>query len=294
MNDLPNLLSPFTLGEVQLKNRAVMSPMTRSRAIDNVPNDLMAQYYAQRAGAGLIITEGTAPSANGLGYPHIPGAYSKPQVEGWRKVTDAVHEGGAKIFLQLMHVGRIAHPLNLPDGAEIVAPSAIAAAGKMYTDEKGPQPHPTPRAMSDADVEAAIDEFVTAGRNAIAAGFDGVELHAANGYLLEQFLNPKSNQRDDAWGGSKENRNRFVVETARRAAEAIGAGHVGIRLPPYGVFNDVGPYEGIDEQYRALAGALGEIGLAYIHIVDHSAMGAPEFPMRSSRRCARRSADRSS
>ena len=250
MKDFPNLLSPFTLGEVQLKNRAVMSPMTRSRAIDNVPNDLMAQYYAQRAGAGLIITEGTAPSANGLSYPRIPGAYSKPQVEGWRKVTDAVHEGGAKIFLQLMHVGRIAHPLNLPDGAEIVAPSAIAAAGKMYIDEKGPQPHPTPRAMSDADVEAAIDEFVTAGRNAIAAGFDGVELHAANGYLLEQFLNPKSNQRDDAWGGSKENRNRFVVETARRVAEATGAGHVGIRPSRYGDFNDVGPYEGIDEQYR--------------------------------------------
>lgn len=278
MSQLSILTSPMSLGPIELQNRVVMAPMTRSRAIDNIPNDLMAEYYGQRSGAGLIITEGTAPSANGLGYARIPGAYSEAQAAGWRKVADAVHAGGARIFIQLMHVGRIGHPLNLPEGGELVAPSAIAAAGEMYTDQEGPKPHPTPKAMTADDVEQAIEEFVAASRNVIAAGIDGVELHAANGYLIDQFINPRSNQRDDAWGGSAEARNRFAIEVARRTADAIGKERVGIRISPYGVFNDLTPFEGIDEQYLALAKALGELGIAYVHIVDHAAMGAPEVP----------------
>lgn len=275
MSHLTHLFSSFTLGDVPLSNRIVMAPMTRSRAIDNIPNDLMARYYAQRADAGLLVTEGVAPSPSGLGYARIPGIYSQAQIDGWRGVTDAVHAAGGRIFIQLMHVGRIGHTNNLPDGGELVAPSAIAAAGEMYTDVAGPQPHSMPREMTAADIETAIEEYVTASRNAITAGFDGIELHAANGYLLNQFLNPRSNQRTDAWGGSAEARNRFVIEVARRTAAAVGSGRVGIRLSPYGVFNDLIPFEGIEEQYADLAEALGALDLAYAHLVDHSSMGAP-------------------
>jgi N-ethylmaleimide reductase len=279
MPNIPQLRSPFALGDITLTNRAVMSPMTRSRAIGNVPNDSMAEYYAQRAqDAGLIITEGTSPSPNGLGYPRIPGAFSEAQVAGWKKVTDAVHAKGSHIFLQLMHTGRIGHPNNLPKGAEIIAPSAVVAAGSMYTDQEGPKEHPTPRALTEAEVESTIEEFVSASKNAIAAGFDGVELHGANGYLIEQFLNPRSNERTDAWGGSADARNHFALEVARRTAEAIGAKRVGIRLSPYGAFNDLSAFEGIDSQYEALAAGLGKLGLGYIHVVDHSGMGAPAVP----------------
>jgi N-ethylmaleimide reductase len=250
------LFDPFSSDALQLKNHIVMAPLTRSRAVEqNTPNDLMAEYYAQRAGAGLIITEGTSPSPNGLGYPRIPGLFNAAQVAGWRKVTDAVHAKGAKIFVQLMHTGRVGHPHNLPAGAEVVAPSAITLSGEMYTDQAGPQPHPQPRAMTQADVDHALGEYVHAARLAIEAGFHGVELHAANGYLLEQFLNPKANQRTDAYGGSGENRNRFVLAVARAVVDAIGAARVGIRLSPYGVFNDTGEFEGIEVQYLALARA---------------------------------------
>ena len=276
MSDL--LDSPFTLGATPLKNRVVMAPMTRSRAIDNVPNALMAEYYAARAEAGLIIAEGTAPSRNGLGYPRTPGAYSPAQRDGWRRVTDAVHDRGGRIALQLMHVGRIGHPLNVPEGGELVAPSAVAAAGQMYTDAEGPKDHPTPRAMTAADLAATRDEYVHAARLAIDAGFDLVELHGANGYLLDQFLHPQSNRRTDGYGGSPDNRNRFVLEVARAVGEAIGFERVGIRLSPYGVFNDLAPFEGIDDQFVALAKGLGALGLAYLHTVDHSAMGAPPVP----------------
>src|SRR3954466_4714870 len=170
-----------------LSNRVVMSPMTRSRAVEaNTPNALMAEYYGQRASAGLIITEGTSPSPNGLGYARIPGIFSAEQVAGWKKVTDAVHARGARIFVQLMHTGRLGHALNLPAGAKVIGPSAVAAAGEMYTDAEGMKPHPTPAAMTETDIEAAIAEFVQAAGNAVAAGFDGIELHGANGYLLEQ------------------------------------------------------------------------------------------------------------
>jgi N-ethylmaleimide reductase len=197
------LYSPTNLGQLALKNHLVMSPLTRNRATDNVPNDLMVEYYAQRASsAGLIITEGTSPSPNGLGYPRVPGIFSAAQVAGWKRVTEAVHAKGTKIFVQLMHTGRIGHPNNLPAGASVVGPSAVAAAGEIYTDAEGPKPHAEPKAMAEADVKTAIGEYVQAAKNAVAAGFDGIELHGANGYLIEQFIRPNSNRRTDAYGGS--------------------------------------------------------------------------------------------
>lgn len=272
-----DLFAPTQLGSLTLRNRLVMAPMTRSRAIGGVPNTLMAAYYEQRAGAGLIITEGTSPSPNGLGYLNIPGIFTKPQLLGWQAVTEAVHRKGGRIFIQLMHTGRIGHPANLgPDGA-LLGPSAVAAAGEIFT-PSGLQPHPTPREMSEADIARAIEEFVQAGRNAREAGFDGVELHAANGYLLEQFLNPRANRRQDAWGGDDRKRARFVLEVARAVSKAIGTERVGIRLSPYGIFNDLGPFEGIDGAYVSLAKELGRVGLVYLHLVDHSAMGAPPVP----------------
>lgn len=272
------LFEPYQLGSITLSNRTVMAPMTRSRAIGYIPNDLMAEYYAQRADAGLIITEGVSPSPNGLGYARIPGIYLQEQVEGWKKVADAVHAAGGKIFMQLMHTGRVSHQLNMPEGSEIVAPSAVKLEGEMYTDQEGMQPYPTPKAMTEADVLQAIQEYVTAAKNAIEAGFDGVELHGANGYLVNQFISPVTNQRTDSWGGSVENRNKFAIEVARLVVEAIGAEKTGIRLSPYGVFNGVHAFEGIDEAYTQLAAELGKLNLAYIHLVDHSSMGAPEVP----------------
>ena len=274
-----SLFAPTRVGSSALQNRLVMAPMTRSRAIDaNTPNDLMAEYYGQRAGAGLIITEGTSPSPNGTGYPRIPGIWSQAQVAGWRKTTDAVHAQGGRIFVQLMHTGRVGHPLNLPAGAELLAPSAVAAEGEMYTDARGLQPHPVPREMTDAEVRAALEEFVHASRNAIEAGFDGVELHGANGYLIEQFLSPQTNRRADAWGGSVERRQRFALEVAKAVAAAIGGERVGIRLSPYGVNAGMKPYPEIEATYTTLVPRLASTGIQYVHVVDHSAMGAPPVP----------------
>jgi N-ethylmaleimide reductase len=272
------LFSKAALGPLALHNHMVMAPLTRSRATGNIPNDLMAEYYAQRASAGLIITEGTSPSPNGLGYPRIPGIFSADQVAGWKTVTDAVHARGAKMFVQLMHTGRIGHALNLPAGAKVVAPSAIAAAGEMYTDAEGMKPLPIPVAMTENDVKAAIAEFVQAARNAMAAGFDGIELHGANGYLLEQFIRPNSNQRTDKYGGSIENRARFMLEVAEATIAAIGKDKVGIRLSPFGVFNDMPLYPEMEADYTYLARTLNAAGLAYIHLVDHSSQGAPIVP----------------
>ena len=274
----PQLFSSYRLGDIELPNRAVMAPMTRSRAIDGVPNALMAEYYGQRAAAGLILTEGTSPSPNGMGYPRIPGLYSRAQVDGWKLVTDAVHAKGGHIFAQLMHVGRIGHPANMPEGSELIAPSPLQPPGEMYTDAKGMQAYPTPREMTQDDIEAAIEEYVTASKNAIAAGFDGVELHGANGYLIDQFLNPISNQRTDEYGGSVENQARFAIEVARATSDAIGAQRVGIRLSPFGAFNGLGEFEGTEDAFEAYAKELGEVGLVYLHLVDHSAMGAPPVP----------------
>lgn len=273
------LFSPTTLAGLKLKNRFVMAPMTRSRAVENnAPNALVAEYYAQRSGAGMIVTEGTSPSPNGLGYARIPGLYSQAQIEGWKLVTKAVHEKGSTIFVQLMHTGRVGHEANLPAGAKVLAPSAVTCPGQMWTDAKGMLDHTPPQAMTEAEVLSTIAEYVQAAKNAIAAGFDGVELHAANGYLMEQFLHPVTNVRTDGWGGSAENRNRFVLEVAKQTAAAIGKEKVGIRVSPHGAFNGTGPFEGVDAQHVALASGLSALGLAYLHVVDHSSMGAPKVP----------------
>lgn len=272
------LFSKFTLGSIELKNRVVMAPMTRCRAINNLPNELITEYYRQRSSAGLIITEGVSPSPNGLGYARIPGIFSKEQIEGWKKVTEAVHKEGGKIFIQLMHTGRVSHPDNLPEGATVIAPSAVAIGGEMYTDNKGMLPHPTPKEMSLDEIETTIKEYIQASKNAIEAGFDGVELHGANGYLIDQFINTSTNKRTDKYGGLKENRARFAVEVAKGVAEAIGADKTGIRLSPYGVFNEMEIFQDIEDTFEYLASELGKLNLAYIHIVDHSSQGAPEVP----------------
>ena len=269
------LLSKATLGPLTLENHLVMSPMTRSRAIGNVPNDLMAQYYAQRASAGLIVSEGTSPSPNGLGYPRIPGIFSAEQVKGWAEVARAVHAAGGKMFIQLMHTGRIGHPLNLPAGARVLGPSAVAAKEEMYTDAEGMKALPTPEAMSEADIRTAVAEYAQAAKNTVEAGFEGVELHGANGYLLEQFLRPTSNLRTDQYGGGIENRARFVLEVVDAAIAAIGKDKVGIRLSPYGVFNDMPLYPEMEADYGYLEQKLDAAGLLYVHLVDHSSMGAP-------------------
>ncbi|HMO50282.1 MAG TPA: alkene reductase [Kiritimatiellia bacterium] len=279
MTDQVSLFSAFTLGDITLANRVVMAPMTRCRATaDHTPTPLMATYYAQRATAGLIVTEGTSPSSDGLGYARIPGIFNEAQVTAWRAVTDAVHARGGRIFVQMMHTGRVSHPLNMPEGTRVLAPSAIGMSGTMWTDQQGMQPYPVPVEMTDTDIEQAIETFVAGAEAAMKAGFDGVELHGANGYLIDQFLNTASNRRTDRWGGSVENRLRFAVEVAKRVAEKIGAGRVGMRISPFGVFNDMKPDEEMGALYALLAAHLSEIGLAYIHVVDHSAMGAPAVP----------------
>lgn len=272
------LFEPTTLGKIPLKNRIVMAPMTRSRALHNIPNELMAKYYGQRAGAGLIITEGVSPSLNGLGYARIPGLFNADHVKGWRLVTEAVHKNGGKIFIQLMHTGRVGHPLNLPHGALVFGPSAIAAPGEIWTDEMGQQPFPVPLVMNETEIQKAIQEFAHASELAMDSGFDGVELHGANGYLIDQFLNVASNQRGDIWGGSIENRLRFAVEVAAACAKKIGGDRVGIRVSPYGAFNGMTPDPQMDFLYEQLSLALNKVGLVYIHVVDHSSMGAPTVP----------------
>jgi len=274
MSDL--LFSEFKLGRVTLKNRVVMAPMTRSRSPQNIPAEYVATYYAQRADAGLIVTEGTSPSPDGVGYARIPGLYNDAQEAAWKKVTDAVHAAGGRIFVQLMHTGRVGHEANLPPGARVVAPSAVALAGEMYTDAKGPQPHPVPHALTEPEIEHVLGEYVSASKRAIAAGFDGVELHGANGYLIEQFLNTASNQRTDGWGGTVAGRVRFAAEVARRVAAAIGGDRVGIRLSPAGGNGGMVVDADTDAVYLQLAKELRAAGLVYVHVVDHSAMGGPK------------------
>ena len=230
-----------------------MAPMTRSRAIGNIPNQLIAEYYKQRSGAGLIITEGTSPSPNGLGYARIPGIFSKEQIEGWKLVTDAVHSTGSKIFIQFMHTGRVSHALNLPEGAKVLAPSAVKLDGQTYTDAGGMVDNPVPEAMTAEDLQSTKAEFLQAAINAIESGFDGVELHGANGYLLEQFISPITNVRTDEYGGSIENRCRFILEVAEGIVKAKGKERTAIRFSPYGVNAVMSPYPEIEETYLYLA-----------------------------------------
>ena len=273
------LIEPFAARSLHLENRVVMAPMTRSRAVEaNTPNALMAEYYGQRSSAGLIISEGTSPSPNGLGYARIPGLYNQAQVDGWKLVTQAVHDRGGKIFVQLMHTGRVAHVANLPAGAEVVGPGTDVCPGEMWTDSQGMQPHSAPRAMTESDVAHAVDEYAQSARLAMTAGFDGVELHGANGYLIEQFLNSNVNHRQDGYGRTPEGRNRFALEVARATVSAIGKDKVGIRLSPYGAFNATGAFADVEAQFLQLARELSSIGLLYLHLVDHSAMGAPPVP----------------
>jgi N-ethylmaleimide reductase len=272
---MEKLFTPFKKGSLQLKNHLVMAPMTRSRAIGNIPNELMATYYAQRSGAGLIVTEGTSPSPEGLGYPRIPGIYSEAQVAGWKKVTHAVHQNGSKIFLQLMHTGRIAHVANLPDGIMPVGPSDIKAAGEIFTDSLGMQEHSVPTALSLDGISGVIADFVQASKNAVLAGFDGVELHGSNGYLLEQFLNPHVNNRTDQYGGNLINRSRLTLEITDAIASAIGPDKIGIRFSPFSQLSDQPPYDTdeVHQTYTHLASELDKIGIAYIHLST-----SPEIP----------------
>ena len=261
---------PIDLAGMRLRNRIVMAPMTRSRAYGSgqTPTPLMATYYAQRATAGLIITEGTQPSVIGQGYPNTPGLHSTEQVRGWQQVTDAVHAEGGVIFAQLMHTGRVGHSSLLPEGLTPVGPSPVAAAGQVFTLE-GMKDFVTPVELDDGGISETINDFAHAARNAITAGFDGVELHGANGYLLHQFLSTNANQRDDRWGGSIEGRIRLTVEVARAVAEAIGAHRVGLRISPTNPLNDI-VEDGYRDTYQALVDALTPIGLAYLHVMEAS------------------------
>ncbi len=262
---MTDLFAPFPLGPLELPNRFVMAPLTRNRAgAGEVPTELAVTYYAQRASAGLIITEGTQPSAVGQGYPHTPGLHTDEHVAGWRLVADAVHAGGGRIVAQLMHAGRISHPSII--GTQPVAPSAVAPAGEVYTGQ-GMQAFQVPRALETAEIPGVVAEFVDAARRAVEAGLDGVELHSANGYLLHQFLADGTNTRTDAYGGSPENRARFVVEVASAVAAAIGADKVGIRISPAGTFNDITETE-TAQTYAALLDGLAPLGLLYLHIAE--------------------------
>jgi N-ethylmaleimide reductase len=261
---------PITVGSLELRNRIVMAPMTRSRAYDSRATYDMATYYAQRAGAGLIITEGIQPSAIGQGYPATPGLHSAAQVESWRPVTRAVHAAGGTIVAQLMHTGRIGHPTTTAaagSGALTpVGPSPIRAGGQVFT-PTGLRDYVVPHALTEDEIATTVADFATAAGNAIAAGFDGVEVHGANGYLLHQFLAPNANQRTDRWGGSPEHRIRLTVEVVAAVAEAIGAGRIGVRISPAnGLGDTVEPDHAT--LYPVLVGKLDRLGLAYLHLVE--------------------------
>src|SRR5450432_2948667 len=267
MQKVNKILMPYSKNGFKLKSRLVMAPMTRSRAIDNLPNELMEEYYGQRTGAGLIITEGTSPMPNGLGYPRIPGIYSENQIYGWSLTTQKVHQGNSKIFCQLMHTGRIGHEDNLPEGEQLVSPSDIKAAGQIFTDTLGLQEFSSPVALTTQGVKNIIQGHVTASQNATEAGFDGVELHGANGYLIEQFLHPVINNRTDEYGGDFKGRATFVLEMAQKIADSIGKDKVGIRLSPFSTLGDLQEYdpEEVHNTYVYLAQQLNKTGIAYLH-----------------------------
>ncbi|MGN6267105.1 MAG: alkene reductase [Ginsengibacter sp.] len=276
---MKTLLRPYLKGKFELKNHVVMAPMTRSRATGNLANQLMAEYYGQRTGAGLIVTEGIAPAAEALGYPRIPGIFSQQQTEAWKSITGKVHKDGSKIFAQLMHTGRIGHTDNLPAGINLVGASDIKATGQVFTDTKGLQDYSTPVSLSKEGIKSVISGFVAASKNAIDAGFDGVEIHGANGYLLEQFLNPNVNNRNDEYAGNIENRSRFTVEVLQAIADAIGNDKVGIRFSPYSKLGDLAEYgeEETNNTYAWLAKKLDELQIAYIHVAVNAAIPAKTF-----------------
>lgn len=272
------LFSPLTLGVLTLKNRVVMAPLTRNRAKpeDDTPYDIHAEYYAQRAGAGLIITEGTQVSPMGKGYAWTPGIYSDAQVAGWKAVTEAVHARGGKIAAQLWHVGRISHT-SLLDGAAPVAPSAIGAASKTF-DGAGFVETSVPRALTLEEIPQVIEDYRIAARNAQEAGFDAVEIHAANGYLIDQFLRDTSNTRTDAYGGSVENRVRFLREVVAAVVSVLGAGRVGVRLSPFSNANNVGIDSDTVATFSAAIDVLNDAGVAFLHMVEGQTGGPRDWP----------------
>lgn len=279
-----DLFTPLNLGRLALANRVVMAPMTRSRAgVDAVPTDMMVDYYAQRASAGLIISEGIAPSADGLGYCRTPGLFNDEQIAAWSRVTSAVHAAGGKIVAQLMHVGRVANQHNKPVGSETVAPSAIAARGEIYTDQVGMAPLEMPRALQTGEIAGLIEAYRRATVNAYAAGFDGVELHCTSGYLPAQFLSTGSNQREDHYGGSVANRCRFALEALAAMVTVDGPGRVGMRICPDNPFNDLSD-ENPQATFEHLLAAAAPLNLAYLHVirmqagrVDNIALGQRFF-----------------
>jgi N-ethylmaleimide reductase len=265
------LFLPYQLADIELANRLVMAPMTRSRAVErNIPNPIAATYYAQRASAGLIVTEATQVSPQGVGYVRTPGIHSAEQVIGWTRITDAVHRAGGKIFLQLWHVGRISHP-DFHGGELPVAPSATAAQGQVFT-AKGPQQMVAPRALAVAELPGIVEQFRRGAENAKRAGFDGVELHGANGYLLDQFTRDGSNKRTDVYGGRVENRARLPLEVTKAVIDVWGADRVGYRISPNGVFNSMSDSNPI-ETFSYLAEQLNKLGIVYLHVVDPVADG---------------------
>jgi N-ethylmaleimide reductase len=264
---MTDLFSPLTLGPLTLPNRMVMAPLTRSRATDgDVPSDLAVTYYTQRATAGLIISEATQISAQGKGYPKTPGIFTEAQIAGWRKVTDSVHAAGGHIFLQMWHVGRISHPDNQASGELPVAPSAIKPSGKIFT-ETGEQEFVTPRALETSELPGIIQQYAAGAQNAKDAGFDGVEVHGANGYLLDQFLRDSTNQRTDEYGGSVENRARLLLEATEAVIKVWGADRVGVRLSPYSGFNDIHDSAPV-ETFAYVAQKLRDLGIVYLHIIE--------------------------
>jgi N-ethylmaleimide reductase len=267
MTNHAHLFSPIKFGSYILPNRIVMAPMTRGRAGDgNAPVEMNARYYAQRASAGLIITEATQVSPQGVGYPNTPGIHTTWQVAGWRLVTEAVHSRGGRIFLQLWHVGRISHPRMQESGAMPVAPSAIRPSGEAFTDE-GRKPFVTPRALETGEIPEVIAQFRNGAQYALDAGFDGVEIHAANGYLIDQFLRDGTNRRTDIYGGAVENRARFLLEVVQSVSEVWGAARVGVRISPTSAFNDMSDSDPA-ATFAYVAERLGRLGIAYLHVVE--------------------------
>jgi N-ethylmaleimide reductase len=273
MSSKPSLFSPYQLGPYELPNRVVMAPMTRNRAgEDRIVTPLTVRYYAQRAGAGLIVTEATHASPMGVGYLGTPGIHTEAQVDAWRGVTDAVHDRGGRIFMQLWHTGRISHPSMLPGGATPVAPSAIAPRGSVYT-ASGLQLFVTPRALETDEIASIVADFANGARQAYLAGFDGVEIHGANGYLIDQFLRDGSNRRTDAYGGTIPNRTRFLNEVIAAVVDVWGGERVGVRLSPVNAYNDMSDSDP-EATFSYAAHSLNRYGLAYLHLVDPVGSGS--------------------
>lgn len=276
MSQAPNLMKPLDLHGIQLANRMVLAPMTRSRAgTERIANELMAQYYVQRASAGLILTEATVVSQQAIGWNESPGIYTAEMTEGWKTVTNAVHDAGGKIFLQLWHCGRASHS-SFHNGEPAVAPSAIKINAEYIHTPNGKEPHETPRALETNEIAGVVDDYRSAAEHAQEAGFDGVEVHAANGYLLDTFLQSKTNHRSDAYGGSIENRYRILDEVVHAVCQVYDSRRIGVRLSPNGAFNDMGSPD-FREQFTFVADRLNTLNLAYLHVMDGLAFGFHEL-----------------